>query len=467
MELDVGLHRDVLADRLPQVLQHGALFFLQRARDVRIHPQHQPVAVDVRPDLLHLVQDLVADRRARLDHAGAGAVRARLRQHALQALLDPLARDDHQPEVRHLQRLGRRAVLAQLLLHRLVDLLAVLLVVHVDQVEDDDPAEVAQPHLADDLLDRFEVGLDDGVFETAAGLLADEAPGVDVDRDQRLGLIDDDRSAGLQVDLALQRLVDLGLDAVLVEDRVRLRVELHLRRQARHDPLDQLDDALVLLGVVDADRLEVLGQQIAQQPGDDALLLEQHRRRARRLVALAHLGPDLVERIEVAEDVFLRPAAGRGADDHAAGEAVRLAELADDAAQPRPLLARFDLARHANVIDGGHEHQKPPGHGDVRGQARALGAERLLDHLDDDLLAFLEQFLDLLGGPILAVALRAALVSAAAAVAVGAARRLVVLVAGEFVEFGEGVDDVGDVEETVALEAEIDERGLHAGEDLG
>ena len=49
----------------------------------------------------------------------------------------------------------------------------------------------------------------------------------------------------------------------------------------------------------------------------------------------------------------------RGADDHAAGEAVLLAELADDAAQAAALLARFDLPRHADVVDGRHEHEEP------------------------------------------------------------------------------------------------------------
>src|SRR6185436_8012866 len=101
------------------------------------------------------------------------------------------------------------------------------------------------------------------------------------------------------------------------------------------------------------------------------------------------------ERLEVAEDVLLGAAAGRGPDDDAAGEAVRLAELADDAAQPRPLFARLDLARHADVIDGRHEDQEPPRHRHVRGEPGALGAERLLHDLDDDLLAFPQQLFDL------------------------------------------------------------------------
>ena len=100
-----------------------------------------------------------------------------------------------------------------------------------------------------------------------------------------------------------------------------------------------VDHAAVLLLVVDADGGVVLGEQVAQQLRDEALLLEQHGRRAARFHPLADLGPDLVEVGEVADDVVLRPAARGGADDDAAGEAVLLAELADDAAQPGALFA--------------------------------------------------------------------------------------------------------------------------------
>ena len=58
------------------------------------------------------------------------------------------------------------------------------------------------------------------------------------------------------------------------------------------------------------------------------------------------------------------------------------------------LVARLDLARHADVIDRRHEDQEAARHRDVRGEARALGAERLLDDLDEDFLPFLEQVFD-------------------------------------------------------------------------
>ena len=59
------------------------------------------------------------------------------------------------------------------------------------------------------------------------------------------------------------------------------------------------------------------------------------------------------------------------------------------------LFARLDLARDADVVDRRHEDQEPARHRDVRGQAGALGAERLLDHLDEDFLPFLQQVFDL------------------------------------------------------------------------
>jgi hypothetical protein len=78
----------------------------------------------------------------------------------------------------------------------------VLFARHVDEVEDDDAAQVAQPQLARDRLRGFEVGLEDRVVEVAR---ADEATGVDVDRRQRLGLVDYEVAARLQVDPPRQR----------------------------------------------------------------------------------------------------------------------------------------------------------------------------------------------------------------------------------------------------------------------
>src|SRR5436853_275054 len=87
---------------------------------------------------------------------------------------------------------------------------------HVDEIHDDDAAEVSEAQLARDRLRRLEVGLEDRVVEVAR---ADEAAGVDIDRRQRLGLVDDQVAARLQLDALLERLLDLVVDVEQVEDR--------------------------------------------------------------------------------------------------------------------------------------------------------------------------------------------------------------------------------------------------------
>jgi hypothetical protein len=180
----------------------------------------------------------------------------------------------------------------------------------------------------------------------------------------------------------------------IIEDRERLR-ELHLRRQfgmiRSTSSSTRGAPARCRCGSP-----EVLGQQIAQQPADDALLAEEHGRRARRVHALA-----ISVQILWKASRSLRMSsfdACRGADDHAAGEAVRLAELAHDRAQPAPPVPRLDLARHADVIDGRHEDENRPGIVTCEVSRAPLVPSGSFD-LDDD-FGPAQQFFDLLLRPV-------------------------------------------------------------------
>src|ERR1019366_8456792 len=103
-----------------------------------------------------------------------------------------------------------------------------------------------------------------------------------------------------------------------------------------------------------------------------------------------------------------------GAHDEAGA---RGAILVDQLAQAAPLLVALDAPRDADVIHRRHEHEVPAGQRDVAGDARALGADRILHDLDQALVAFLEQVLDLraLGVAVTASAVTAAAVAAAVA----------------------------------------------------
>ena len=85
---------------------------------------------------------------------------------------------------------------------------------------------------------------DDGVFQ-AHGAASDKFAGIDVNGHQRFGMIDDDVAAGLEPDLRAQGLVQLLLDAELLEDGRGLGVELDAADQLGLEAADKLDDLAV------------------------------------------------------------------------------------------------------------------------------------------------------------------------------------------------------------------------------
>jgi hypothetical protein len=153
---------------------------------------------------------------------------------------------------------------------------------------------------------------------------------------------------------------------------------------------------------------------------------------------------------QVGGQLLLRAVLGLGADDDPV--ALRL-EPVDDLAQAVALLVPHDAARNADVALGGHEHQVAARQRDVRGQARALGADRLLGDLDQDFLVGLQQVLDLLG-----------------AVGLAAPPAVVfdfLVAAFTLAVVDELLADLRDVEKAGFLLADVDEGGLHPGQDLG
>src|SRR3981081_4121830 len=116
-----------------------------------MHAQHHVAAVEVLMHLAHLDVDVVADRDGRLDHAGADADVAGGREGTLKRLLDALAGDGDQTKIIELKNLRWSAIGLELFFECGHHTVAVLALVHVDEVDDDDAAEVAQTNLANDL----------------------------------------------------------------------------------------------------------------------------------------------------------------------------------------------------------------------------------------------------------------------------------------------------------------------------
>ena len=119
--------------------------------------------------------------------------------------------------------------------------------------------------------------------------------------------------------------------------------------------------------------------------------------------------------------------------------APRRSSLAASLRKPLALLV-IEATGHADALAVGGQDHIAPGDGQIHRQPGALGLQWVLDHLDDDVLPRLEHVGDLaaLAGP--------------AASAPG--------------RIDAGEHDLVDVEKAVLLQADVDERGFQAGQDV-
>jgi hypothetical protein len=147
---------------------------------------------------------------------------------------------------------------------------------------------------------------------------------------------------------------------------------------------------------VDADGLRAVGGQVAQHAlGQVQVFMQQ---RAGRLAhALGTDGaPGLAQVGNVVGQLFIGRVFGVGAQDEAAGGRAigHGGEFLQAQAQLLAQLGRADLLRDAEVVVLRQEHQHAPGDADLGGQPRALGADRVLDHLHHQGLALEHLALD-------------------------------------------------------------------------
>ena len=322
---------------------------------------------------------------------GAAAMRALLGGAFQHRGADALARHLHQAEMRDAADLDAGAIVAQRVLQPPFDGAVVPLLVHVDVVDHDQAGEIAQPELARDFFRRLDIGLERGVLDV---VLAGRAAGVDVDRDQRLGLVDHDVAAGAQLHGRREHRVELALDAVAGEDRLGVDVELHVLRMARHEHAHEVLGFLVAAFAGDDDLVDVLGVEIADRALGERAFLVHQRRRGGFQGQVADLLPDAQQIFEVALDLGLGARGAGGAQDDA--HALRNLELLGDLAKLLAILGAGDLAADAAAARGvGHQHAIAAGERKIGRQRRALGAALLLDHLHQHDLPALDDLLDL------------------------------------------------------------------------
>ena len=108
-----------------------------------------------------------------------------------------------------------------------------LLADHIDEVDDDDSAQVSQTQLPGNDLSGFEIRFKDGFREIPA---AHKGPGIDVNRCHRFSLINDQIAAAFQFHTAPEGFFNLLVHPVHFKKRPVTAVVLDLIESRRHKP---------------------------------------------------------------------------------------------------------------------------------------------------------------------------------------------------------------------------------------
>ena len=265
-------------------------FFLQQAQD----GERQGLGVPDRS----LAAAAGADNRAGLAERGA----------------QPLAGHLEKPEAGDAAQLDPCPVHIQRIAHAVLDGPLVACGHHVDEVDDDESADVPQAQLPGNFVGGFEVGLQGGLLDIPT---FGSAGRVDVDRHHGFGRVDHDGAARGEPDLPLEGGFDLAFYLVTIEHRDRVFVATNPVLVLGHDVGDEVERVLVSIFRVDQHLVDVVAQVVADSPDDDVALLQEQ---GRGLLLLAGLGngvPELQQVVQVPLQFLCAAADARSPDNHA------------------------------------------------------------------------------------------------------------------------------------------------------
>ncbi len=297
-------------------------------------------------------------------------------------LLGALPCHFHQTESRDRQDMCPGLVAAEAVTHPLVDSLLILAILHVNEIHDNESADIPEAKLAGNLVGGLHVGLEEGLVHVLAPLVS---TGIHINGDHGLGLVNNEVSSAWEPDLAQKGAVNLALDGEIVEDRLLPAVMVdgffcpfgNLSNQNLH-PLGCFD-------VVHMNGIHIFGKEIADGSLDEIRLKNKCAGGRFFNHALLHLAPLVKKEAEIANEKSGLLSLSRRADDDA--HSIRQREFRENLAQAGAFLGILDFAGDSALVVEWHEHHVAAGHGNVGGDAGTFGANRPLGDLYHDFTA--------------------------------------------------------------------------------
>ncbi len=295
-----------------------------------------------------------------------------------------LAGDLHDSELRNGEDVVLGLVVGHSGFHFVKNLSLITFVLHVDEVDDDQSTQVAKAHLAGDFHGRFHVGLQNEVFSILTVTLVTTC--VDVDRNQGFRFLHHDLATGRQKHSTHEGLFDLTFHVETFEDRYFLVEKGNLGFGLGRNPLDRLDQPVVIVLLVDLHPIDFVGEKIPCSQSDQIRFLVKEGRTLLGIHLRLDFIPFLQEYVQIPVKKLFRLFLANRPDDYAHAFAQR--EVADDAFQPGPLRLVFNLTRDATLARVRHENKKTSGKRQVGGGARTFAPDLSLCDLNDDFRSY-------------------------------------------------------------------------------
>ena len=344
-------------------------------------------------DVIRRATATTAQRLIVHNQATAGTLLTGFREDLKQTGTQTLTGHLNQTQRSHLSHLVLGAVTTQAFNQATQNQVAVRFKHHVNEVNDDNAADVAQTQLADNLLSSFQVVLGDGLFQVAAA--TGELTGVHVHHGHGFGAVNHQRTTRRQVHLTIQSLRQLLVDAVVVEE-VILAIPLlqagdQVRRNVGHVRLDGIPGVLAL----NDHRGEVLVEDVTDGLNHQVGLLVEHLR-SQHLAGvslLLNLFPLRTQTVNVVGQLLLRSTLRRGTNNHAS----TLGQLVFQNLLQTRALGVGQLAGNTGHGTTRHVHQEATGQRNLAGQAGTLVTNRVLGDLHQNRIAGLQGVLNLAG----------------------------------------------------------------------